>query len=342
MTFSGNVFVTGGAGFIGSHCCKMLNASGFSPVVYDNLVTGHRDAVKWGELFEGDIREHQKLNEALAATNPIAVIHLAASAYVGESVIDPDKYYGNNVVGMHSLLSACRNQNIGNFIFSSSCATYGIPTSDMIDESMDQRPINPYGRTKLIGEQMLEDFAHAYGMRFGILRYFNASGADVEGEISERHEPETHLIPRVLMAASGAIPEIEIFGTDFPTPDGTCIRDYIHVVDLANAHVLALQHLLLQRANFKVNLGTGRGHSIREIVAAVEKIAGRGVPAVFKPRRFGDPPRLVANVDFARSTLGFRARYSDIGTIIRTSAPFFGLVIPSRELNISPGPSGLG
>ncbi len=326
------IFVTGGAGFIGSHCCKMLRAAGFHPVVYDNLSMGHRESVKWGELYEGDLVDNLSLTTAIAAVNPIAVIHLAASAYVGESVTDPAKYYLNNVVGMESLLRACRVQGVSNIIFSSSCATYGIPSTDVINERTEQRPINPYGRTKLIGEQMLQDFAEAYGVKFAILRYFNACGADLDGEIGERHSPETHLIPRVLMAASGTIPEIEVFGTDFPTRDGTCIRDYIHVVDLANAHVRALQLLLAGGQNLKVNLGSGRGHSIREILLSVERIASRRVPTVFKPRREGDPPSLVADVTFARSALGFSPQYSDIETIIRTSAPFFGLrITPQRQ-----------
>jgi UDP-arabinose 4-epimerase len=327
MSKPSKVLVTGGAGFIGSHCCKALRAAGFDPVVYDNLSMGHRENVKWGELHQGDLLDSNALAAALATVKPIAVIHLAASAYVGESVINPAKYYRNNVAGMESLLNACQAQGVSNFIFSSSCATYGIPKTDLINEATEQRPINPYGRTKLIGEHMLEDFASAYGLKFAILRYFNACGADLDGEIGEWHDPETHLIPRVLMAASGKIPEIEIFGDDFPTPDGTCIRDYVHVVDLANAHVRALQHLLGQSPNIKVNLGTGRGHSIREILAAVERFSGRPVPAVFKPRREGDPPRLVADVTLAKSQLGFNPQYSDMETIIRTAAPFFGLKV---------------
>ena len=325
MSAEPRVLVTGGAGFIGSHCCKMLKAAGFDPVTYDNLSMGHQRAVKWGEFYDGDLLDTARLMAALGAVKPVAVIHLAASAYVAESVVDPAKYYRNNVAGMESLLNACKAQAVGNFIFSSSCATYGIPATDLISESTEQRPINPYGRTKLMGEHMLEDFADAYGMHFAMLRYFNACGADPDGEIGEWHMPETHLIPRVLMAASGVIPEIEVFGTDFPTPDGTCIRDYIHVTDLANAHVRALQHILGGGQNLKVNLGTGQGHSIRQILFAVERVVSRPVPAVFKPRRPGDPPRLVADIRLARTALGFNPRHSDLETIIRTAAPFFGL-----------------
>jgi UDP-arabinose 4-epimerase len=324
MSRTPKVFVTGGAGFIGSHCCKKLAEAGFLPVVYDNLSTGHREYVKWGELVEGDLTDHTKLAIALAAASPVAVIHLAASAYVGESVVNPAKYYWNNVVGTASLLKACQAQAIGNIIFSSSCATYGVSTDAAISEESEQRPVNPYGRTKLIGEQMLQDFASAYGQKFAILRYFNASGADLDRELGEWHDPETHLIPRVLMAASGAIPEVEIYGTDFPTPDGTCIRDYIHVVDLAAAHVRAIQYLLDGGHSLTLNLGTGFGHSIREVVSSVERITGRSVPAAFKSRREGDPPRLVANAECAKLVLGLSPQYSDIDTIVRTAAPFFG------------------
>jgi len=317
------VFVTGGAGFIGSHCCKVLAAAGFCPAVYDNLSTGHREYVKWGDLHEGDLSDQERLIKAISATDPVAVIHFAASAYVGESVRDPAKYYRNNVVGMESLLSACRAQGVANIIFSSSCATYGNPSTDLINEQTEQKPINPYGRTKLIGEHMLEDFSEAYGSKFAILRYFNACGADPDGEIGEWHSPETHLIPRVLMAANGVIPEVEIYGTDFPTPDGTCIRDYIHVVDLAVAHVRALQYLLGGGADLKVNLGTGHGHSIREIVSAVERITQSRVPVAFKPRRAGDPAHLVADTGLARTLLGVTLRHSNIETIIRTAEPFF-------------------
>lgn len=317
------ILVTGGAGFIGSHTCKQLAADGLLPVTFDNLSTGHRDAVKWGPLVEGDIRNTDALIATLRLHAPAAVIHFAASAYVGESVTDPAAYYQNNVEGTRSLLEACRLTGVKAVIFSSSCATYGSPAQMPITESMPQVPINPYGRTKLIGEQMLDDYAAAYGCRFIALRYFNACGADPDGEIGERHTPETHLIPRALLAAAGLLPFLEVFGNDYPTPDGTCIRDYVHVTDLARAHVLAARRLLDGGDSLKVNLGSGTGHSIREVLEAIARVVGHQVPVVYRDRRRGDPAELYADVSLAREALGFVARHSDLDTIVSTALPWF-------------------
>lgn len=317
------LLVTGGAGFIGSHTCKQLARDGFLPIAFDNLSTGHADAVKWGPLVEGDIRDTEALAAVMRLHQPQAVIHFAASAYVGESVTEPAKYYSNNVEGTLSLLEACRIAGVGSVIFSSSCATYGTAPEMPIVESTAQSPINPYGWTKLIGEQMLMDYAAAYGIRFSALRYFNACGADPEGEIGERHDPETHLIPRALMAATGLLPRLEVFGNDYPTADGTCIRDYVHVCDLARAHVLAARRLLAGGENLKVNLGSGRGSSIKQVLGAIETVVGHAVPVVYRDRRAGDPAELYADASLAREKLGFVAELSDLETIVRTALPWF-------------------
>ena len=321
------ILVTGGAGFIGSHTCKQLSREGFLPIAYDNLSTGNRESVKWGPLVEGDIRDTDGLAAALRLQRPAAVIHFAASAYVGESVTEPGKYYRNNVEGTLSLLEACRIAGVAKVIFSSSCATYGIPEALPIPESAEQRPINPYGRTKLVGEQMLADFEAAHGLRFVALRYFNAAGADPEGELSERHDPETHLIPRALLAAYGQQPYLEVFGSDLPTADGTCIRDYIHVSDLARAHVLAARYLIDGGKSSRLNLGTGQGTSVLQVLDAVERATGRRVPAVMRPARAGDPPSLYADGRQARELLGFTPEVSDVDTIMRTAAPSFAVEV---------------
>lgn len=321
------VIVTGGAGFIGSHTAKFLAGQGFQPVVYDNLSTGHRAAVRWGDFIEGDILDTCKLVDMFNEHEPAAVIHFAASAYVGESVKEPAKYYRNNVSGTWSLLEACRLVGVSNVIFSSSCATYGIPNRLPIRESDTQSPISPYGRTKLIAEQMLADYATAYSLRYASLRYFNACGADPDGELGEAHDPETHLIPRAMMAAAGTINSLEIYGNDYDTPDGTCIRDYIHVVDLARAHVLAVEKLINGGGNLSVNLGSGHGTSVREILQAIRRLTGRDVPVAMRERRAGDPPVLYADPTLAADQLGFKATCSDLDTIIRSAAPFFGLEV---------------
>lgn len=319
------VVVTGGAGYIGSHTSKLLRSAGIEPVAYDNLVTGNLSSVRWGPFAHGDILDTPQLTRTLMAYQPEAVIHFAAAAYVGESVEDPAKYYRNNVAGTLSLLDACRLAGVDKVIFSSSCAVYGIPNTLPIKESTHKDPINPYGRTKLIAEHMLEDFVAAYGVRYVALRYFNASGADPDGEIGEWHNPETHLIPKAMLAAKGLAADLPIFGDDYETVDGTCIRDFIHVSDLAHAHVLALDHLNRGGDNLAVNIGTGRGTSIREILSAIARVTGRQVPITMHPRRPGDPPSLFADPEFARQTFGFVPEHSDLDAIVRTAAPFFGL-----------------
>ncbi len=317
------IIVTGGAGFIGSHTCKRLAEAGYLPVTIDNLRTGHADAVKWGPLETLDVRETLAVADVLRRYSAQTVIHFAACAYVGESVEKPDLYYDNNVGGMISLLSAMKREGVRQIVLSSSCATYGIPQQVPVSEDAPQAPINPYGRTKLICEMMVHDHAVAFGLRSVMLRYFNAAGAEPDGTLSERHDPETHVIPLALMAASGTGPPLKVFGSDYPTPDGTCIRDYIHVTDLAEAHLRALKHLELGGDDLVLNLGTGRGTSIREIMEAIEKTTGCAVPYEMAPRRAGDPAELVAATELSERLLNFRARRSDIGEIIRDAAPHF-------------------
>lgn len=326
------VLVTGGAGFIGSHICKALAQEGITPVAFDNLSTGHEDAVRWGPLVRGDIANAPALHCALATWAPECVIHCAAHAYVGESVDSPRKYYTNNVAGSLALLNACLDHKVRGLVFSSSCATYGIPSSLPIREETPQIPVNPYGRTKLIFEMALEDYARAYGMRFVALRYFNAAGADPDGELSERHEPETHLIPRALMAASARLARLDVFGSDYATADGTCIRDYIHVTDLAEAHMAAVRYLVAGGETLRVNLGSGHGTSVAGIVSAIHRLTGHMVPVHYDQRRAGDPPELFADIACAKRTLGFVPAYSDIDTIIRTAAPTFGLPVGGMEV----------
>jgi UDP-arabinose 4-epimerase len=319
------ILVTGGAGFIGSHICKALSLSGMVPVAYDNLSTGHSDAVRWGPLITADIADHSMLRATLSEFAPSHVIHCGANAYVGESVTDPRKYYRNNVAGSLTLLEACMDHHVEGLVFSSSCATYGIPEILPIREETPQIPVNPYGRTKLIFEMALEDYAAAYGLRFVALRYFNAAGADPGGELSERHEPETHLVPRALLAAAHKVPQLDVFGNDYDTQDGTCVRDYIHVSDLADAHLAAIRYLVGGGETLRVNLGSGRGASVAEIVGAIHRVTGQQVPVQYGPRRAGDPPSLFADIGRAKAVLGFTPSRSDIETIIRTAAPTFGL-----------------
>ncbi|WP_028743583.1 UDP-glucose 4-epimerase GalE [Rhizobium leguminosarum] len=319
------ILVTGGAGFIGSHICKALSRAGMIPVTYDNLSTGHADSVRWGPLIRAELADAAALRRTLAEFSPDCVIHCGANAYVGESVEMPRKYYRNNVVGSLTLLEACLDQDIDRIVFSSSCATYGVPASLPIREESPQHPVNPYGRTKLIFEMALEDFAAAYGIRFAALRYFNAAGADPDGELAERHQPETHLIPRALLAAAGRLERLDIFGIDYATEDGTCVRDYIHVSDLAQAHLAAVNHLMADGGSLSVNLGSGRGTSVREILEAIHRASGREVPVRYRSRRVGDPPILFANTARAKAELGFAPAFSDIDTIIRTAGPTFGL-----------------
>jgi UDP-glucose-4-epimerase GalE len=312
------ILVVGGAGYIGSHTLRLLARTGHEVWAYDNLVYGHRKAVPEGRLIVGDLHERALLEQVLTQHQIEAVVHFAAFAQVGESVTDPAKYYRNNVVGTLSLLEAMRSAGVTKIVFSSTTATYGVPKQIPITEQEDQRPINPYGYTKLVIEQALADYAAAYGFAYAALRYFNASGASPDGDIGEDHAPETHLIPLVLQVALGQRPHIGVFGNDYPTPDGTCIRDYIHVDDLADAHLRALDRLQ-PGAGLKLNLGTGRGHSVREVIDACRRVTGHAIPEVVQPRRAGDPPELVADSTAARQTLGWSPRYEGIEQIVATA-----------------------
>jgi UDP-arabinose 4-epimerase len=312
-----NVIVTGGAGYIGSHVCKALAARGLVPVSVDNLSRGHREAVKWGPLEVVELRDRARLDEVFARHRPEAVLHFAAFAYVGESVENPGIYYENNVAGTLSLLGAMRAAGCKKLVFSSTCAVYGTPPSVPIVEEMPLAPINPYGWSKRMVEQVLASYDPAYALRSVSLRYFNAAGADPDLETGERHQPETHLIPLVLDVAAGRAPSMAVFGTDYDTPDGTCIRDYIHVTDLAAAHVAALDHLDRGGGTVSLNLGTGSGHSVLEVLAAAEKVTGRPVARELRARRPGDPPRLVADARRAREVLGWQPRLSDLATILQ-------------------------
>ncbi len=314
-----NILVTGGAGYIGSHTCKALAAAGFTPVTYDNLRSGHRRAVKWGPLEEGDLADGARLAAVIARYQPRGVIHFAASSAVGESVADPGAYYRNNVAGSLTLLEAMRDHGVGALVFSSTAAVYGAPQQDLMPESHPLMPINPYGASKLMIERMIEDFAAAHGLRFARLRYFNAAGADPEGEIGEAHEPETHAIPLALLAALGRRPHFDVFGVDYPTPDGSAVRDYIHVADLAAAHVLALRRLLDGGASMTLNLGTGEGHSVLALVAAVERVTGKTLSVRRTARRAGDPSRLVADARAAMSELGWRPAMPGLEAIVATA-----------------------
>ena len=313
------ILVTGGAGYIGSHIVLALQRRGYQVLVLDNLVYGHRDIVEdllKAELVVGDTSDRQLLDQLFATRNISAVMHFAAYAYVGESVTDPAKYYHNNVVGTLTLLEAMLAAGSDKFVFSSTCATYGMPQTIPISETHPQAPINPYGASKLMVERMLEDFDRAYGLKSVIFRYFNASGADPSGLLGEDHTPETHLIPLILLSALGKRESIQIFGTDYPTRDGTCIRDYIHVSDLAEAHVLGLEYLLEGGETETFNLGNGNGFSVREAIETARQVIGREITVVESSRRPGDPPILVGSSDRARKILGWQPQYADLGEII--------------------------
>jgi UDP-arabinose 4-epimerase len=313
------ILVTGGAGYVGSHACKALAAAGYEPVVYDNLSEGRRWAVRWGPLVVGDIADGELLRQTLRRFEIGAAMHFAAHAYVGESMEAPRKYFANNVAGTLSLLDAMLDCGVGRLVFSSSCATYGLPRELPIAEDHPQEPVSPYGASKLMVETMLGWYGQAYGLGHVSLRYFNAAGADEAGEIGEAHDPETHLVPLAIAAAQGRIDRLSIFGADYDTPDGTAIRDYVHVSDLADAHVAALGGLFEGMASGSYNLGTGRGHSIREVVREVEAVSGRPVPTADCDRRPGDPPALVASAERAQSALGWQPRRSDLRTIVETA-----------------------
>lgn len=313
-----NVLVSGGAGYVGSHTARLLALAGHDVWVYDNLCAGHRGAVPKGRLIEGELADRAKLMETLTAKKIDAVFHFAAFAQVGESVAHPDRYYQNNVVCTLHLLEAMRLSGVRKIIFSSTTATYGVPESIPITEEERQDPINPYGFTKLVMERALADYAHAYGFGYAALRYFNAAGAAEDGSIGEDHDPESHLIPIVLQVALGQREQVAIFGDDYPTSDGTCIRDYIHVDDLGDAHIKALSQLKAGEG-IQVNLGTGRGTSVKEIIDACRRVTGHPIPIAIGPRRPGDPPELVADSSKARRTLNWQPKYTDIESIIRTA-----------------------
>jgi UDP-arabinose 4-epimerase len=311
-----SILIVGGAGYIGSQTAKRVAQAGLEPVVFDNLVYGHKWAVKWGPLVEGDLADRALIKDVLEEHRVTAVVHFAAYAYVGESVTNPRKYFRNNVAGTINLLDAMIDAEVRDIVFSSTCATYGEPVTVPIAEDHPQSPVNPYGETKLTVEKILHWYGRAYGMRFAALRYFNAAGADPDGEIGEDHDPETHLIPLAIAAALGG-KGLEIYGTDYATPDGTAVRDYIHVQDLADAHVAALEKLRAGTTRLLVNLGTGRGHSVREVIAAVEKVSGKKVPVREAGRRGGDPPALVADARLAAEVLGWTPRIPSIETIVQ-------------------------
>jgi UDP-arabinose 4-epimerase len=313
---TGEVLVTGGAGYIGSHACKALSQAGYKPIALDNLIYGHREAVKWGPLEEGNILDGNWLDGVFKRYRPVAVMHFAAFAYVGESMSDPSKYYQNNVMGTVSLLDAMVRNNVKKIVLSSSCATYGAVDELPITETTRQLPINTYGYTKLICENVLADYERAHGLKWTAMRYFNAAGADSDGEIGESHDPETHLIPLAIWAALGQGKKLQIFGNDYDTPDGTALRDYIHVSDLAAAHLKAVEYLARGGPCTAFNLGTGSPTSVLEVMNAVTKAAQISVPFEFVPRRDGDPPALYACSKKAQMTLGWTPKESDINDIV--------------------------
>lgn len=310
------ILVCGGAGYIGSHVNKLLHIEGYETVVFDNLVYGHREAVKWGKFEQGDLGKTEDIERIFQKYHIDAVFHFAAYAYVGESVQEPEKYYYNNVSNTLNLLHIMKKYGCNKIIFSSTCATYGEPEKVPITENMSQDPVNPYGATKLMVERIFKDYHTAYGLQFVVLRYFNAAGADPEGEIGESHDPETHIIPLVLDAASGKREEIKVFGTDYDTPDGSCVRDYIHVYDLATAHLLALHHLEAGKQSDFFNLGNESGTSVLEIIDSVKRVTGKHFTVTTADRRAGDPARLVGSSRKAQEVLGWKSIYTDIDQIV--------------------------
>jgi UDP-glucose-4-epimerase GalE len=314
-----NILVVGGAGYIGSYMCKSLAKKGYVPIVLDNLVYGHRKAVKWGSFVKGSMADSKLLHRIFSENQIAAVMHFAAFCYVGESITAPGKYYHNNVANTLNLLGAMIDSKVNNFIFSSSCATYGEPVEIPITEQHPQNPINPYGRSKLMVEQILDDFSTAHGLHSISLRYFNAAGADQDGELGEDHRPETHLIPIVLKTAMGHKRSIQVFGNDYPTRDGTCIRDYIHIDDLAQAHLLALEKLLNGQPGDNYNLGNGEGYSVNEVIEVAREITKKSIPVKIGARRPGDPAVLIGSSEKAINELGWRPRFRDLHTIIETA-----------------------
>lgn len=313
------VLVTGGAGYIGSHTCKALSQNGFLPVVVDNLSSGNFEAVKWGPFEKGDIRDRVRLDAVMSQYKPAAIMHFAALIQVGESVQNPAAYYDNNVVGSFTLLDTARTHNVQNIVLSSTAAVYGIPQTDLITESHPTNPINPYGNTKLTMENMIRDYAAAYPLQYAILRYFNAAGADPEGELGTAYKTTTHLVPLLMQVAGGELAEMKVFGDDYPTRDGSAIRDFLHISDLAAAHVLALRHIMDGKGSVTLNLGTSKGSTVKEMLDAARLATGKPVPAAIHPRRAGDPPMLVADASAARSVLGWTPHHSDLSTILGTA-----------------------
>ncbi len=314
-----NVLITGGAGYIGSHACKKLKKNGFTPISLDNLSEGYETFVKWGPFVKADLNDKIALDKTFKKYQPIAVMHFAANAIVSESMKDPQKYYTNNVSGTINLLNAMLENNVKNIIFSSTCATYGMPKYTPICEKHSNLPISPYGSSKHMIEQILKDYDKAYGLKYIILRYFNAAGADFDAEIGEDHKLETHLIPLVIDTALNIYDNLSIYGKDFDTKDGTAIRDYIHVEDLADAHLKALTYLLNNNQSDIFNLGSEKGYSVLEIIQNIEAILNIKIPITYKPKRLGDPPVLFADSSKAKNILNWQARYSDLETIIKTA-----------------------
>jgi UDP-arabinose 4-epimerase len=325
------ILVTGGAGYVGAHTCKALALAGCTPVAFDNLSSGHKRFVQWGPLVQGDIKDQAAVLNAIRDYNADAVLHFAASAYVGESVVEPRKYYENNVAGSLSLLGAMLNAECYKLVFSSTCAIYGEPTEVPIRETAPRNPVNPYGASKLMVERILSDYDLAYPVQSIALRYFNASGSDPKGDVGELRDPETHLIPRAMMAIQGHITDFAVFGTDYDTPDGTAIRDYVHVTDLAHAHVSALQRLLAGGSGGAFNLGTGLGYSVRQVLDAIGAETGVRLEAISAGRREGDPPVLVADPGLAKAELGFEPILSDLTSIIKTAWAWHRRAHPKRQ-----------
>jgi UDP-glucose 4-epimerase len=323
-----NILVAGGAGYIGAHTCLDLFNKGFTPIAYDNLSNGHAEFVKWGPLEIGDIRDRKKLDGVLGKYKPLAIIHFAAAIEVGESFRDPSGYYDNNVAGTITLLRAAQAAAIDKLVFSSTCATYGIPSSIPMDEAHVQAPINPYGRSKLIVEQILRDMDLHQGFRSFILRYFNAAGADPEGRIGEWHSPETHAIPIAIETALGRRSHFQVMGTDYDTRDGSCVRDFVHVLDLADAHTRAIEHLLNNGTSHALNLGTGHGTTVKELLETVQHVVGREFDIKYGPRREGDSPALVADNTLARRTIGWSPRH-DLQSIVGTAWNWHSNYLPA-------------
>ena len=313
------ILIAGGAGYIGSHANKLFNQRGFDTVVFDNLVYGHRSFVKWGDFVLGDLADREQLRLCFSKYPIEAVMHFCAFTYVGESVTDPAKYYRNNVINTVNLLDTMREFNVRYFIFSSTCATYGVPQFIPLTEEHPQSPINSYGWSKFMIERILKDYDSAYGIKHVNLRYFNAAGADPDADVGEKHDPETHLIPLILDVAAGKKADVKIYGTDYETADGTCIRDYIHVTDLSDAHILALNYLRNGGPSDSFNLGNGSGFSVRDVIKTVEEVTGHAIPCVEVARRAGDPPVLIGSAKKAREVLKWSPQFADLKTIVETA-----------------------